>query len=197
VPVIAFGHSLGSTIMLAYAVAHAEATRALILSGFPAPVDDGGALLSLFQSAVDAGQGDEPANALSVFNAAFEPARTPFDWLSRDTAEVDKYIADPYCGDNHPLTYQYFVDVFGLVLPAVQPTGLARLKGVPVMLVAGDQDPAAGMGANVTALDQGLRAAGVSVDTILYPGARHEILNETNRDEVTADVITWIDGHAG
>jgi alpha-beta hydrolase superfamily lysophospholipase len=192
VPIIAFGHSLGSMIMLAYGVAHSAELAGLVLCGFPAPLDDGGALVSMFQSAVDAGMGDDPVDALSSFNAPFEPARTPFDWLSRDPDEVDRYIADPYCGANMPLTYGYFIDVFGIVGAALDPSALASVA-CPVFLIAGDQDPAAAMGAHVTALDLALRAAGVDSHAKLYPGARHEILNDVNRDEVTADVIAFID----
>jgi alpha-beta hydrolase superfamily lysophospholipase len=191
VPVIAFGHSLGSMIMLAYATSHFTKLAGLVLCGFPAPLDDGGALASLFQAAVDAGQGDDPVDALSGFNAAFEPARTPFDWLSRDPAEVDLYIADPFCGSNLPLTYGYFVQVFGLAAEALSPTALRSIK-YPVFVIAGDQDPAGNMGAHPRALADALGAVGVTVSAKLYPGARHEILNETNRDEVTADVVAWL-----
>ena len=67
----------------------------------------------------------------------------------------------------------------------------------PILLIAGDQDPAAGMGAHPTALAKALTAAGIENDLTLYEDARHELLNETNRDEVTADVIGWLDRHRG
>ena len=65
-----------------------------------------------------------------------------------------------------------------------------------MLVIAGDQDPAAGMGAHPTTLAEALRAAGVTTDLTLYPDARHELLNETNRDEVTADVVAWLRAHA-
>jgi alpha-beta hydrolase superfamily lysophospholipase len=120
--------------------------------------------------------------------------RTPSDWLSRDPDEVDRFIADPLCGDNNPLTYGYLIDLFDVVAPARD-----RLASIscPVFVIAGDHDPAAAMGAHATALADALGAAGVHVDLTLYRGARHELLNETNRDEVTADIINWTIARAG
>jgi alpha-beta hydrolase superfamily lysophospholipase len=129
------------------------------------------------------------ANLLSDNNAPFEPARTEYDWLSRDPREVDAYVADPFCGDGNPLTYGYLIDLFGVVAPARD-----HLDAIdfPVLVIAGEQDPAAGMGAHPTGLAAALRAAGVRTELRLYPDARHELLNETNRDDVTADVVGWL-----
>jgi alpha-beta hydrolase superfamily lysophospholipase len=190
-PIVAFGHSLGATMKLPYAVRHPDELAGVVLCGFPAPVADVAALAAVFQAAVDAGQRDEPVDVLGGFNAAFEPARTSYDWLSRDPDEVDKYIADPLCGDDLPLTYGYFVDLFDVAGPAVAPAALARIAA-PVMVIAGACDPAAGMGAHAEALATALEQAGVSVRSKIYPDARHELLNEINRDEVTADVIAFI-----
>jgi len=190
VPLVLFGHSLGALIALGYLADHSESLAAAVLCGFP--IDPAGAavMAELLQGAVDAGMGDAPMDALSANNEPFEPARTPFDWLSRDAAEVDAYLADPYCGDAHPLTYSYFAGIAGVVAPAAE--ALDRI-GCPVYVIAGDQDPAAGMGAHPTALAERLRAAGVDTTLRLYADARHELLNETNRDEVTADLVAWLD----
>ncbi len=189
VPVFLFGHSMGSLIALAYLVHHAEGLAGSVLCGFPSDLDHVDALGAMLQGAADAGQRDEPVDVLADSNAPFEPARTPSDWLSRDPDEVDRYIADPMCGDDNPLTYGYLLDLFQVVAPARH-----RLAGIagPILVIAGDQDPAAGMGANPTKLAAALRAAGVDTTLTLYPGARHELLNETNRDDVTADVLAWL-----
>lgn len=189
-PLVLFGHSLGSLIALAYLVDHSQGLAAAVLCGFP--VDPAGAavMAELLQGAVDAGMGDAPMDALSANNEPFEPARTPFDWLSRDAAEVDAYLADPYCGDQHPLTYGYFAGIAGVVAPA---TAAIDRIACPVDVIAGDQDPAAGMGAHPRALADLLTAAGVDTTLRLYADARHELLNETNRDEVTADLVAWLD----
>lgn len=190
VPLVLFGHSLGALIALAYLADHSPGLAAAVLCGFP--IDPAGAavMAELLQGAVDAGMGDAPMDALSANNEPFEPARTPFDWLSRDPAEVDAYLADPYCGDAHPLTYAYFAGIAGVVAPAA--TALERIT-CPVDVIAGDQDPAAGMGAHPRALAELLTAAGVDTTLRIYEDARHELLNETNRDEVTADLVAWLD----
>ena len=118
VPVFLFGHSMGSLIALAYLTRHADGLAGSVLCGFPANVDDAAALGALLQGFADAGMRDEPVDdLLGDNNAAFEPARTPFDWLSRDPDEVDRYVADPMCGDDNPLTYGYLIDLFDVVAP--------------------------------------------------------------------------------
>ena len=94
--------------------------------------------------------------------------------------------------DLNPLTYGYLIDLLEVVAPAAERLGSISC---PVLVIAGDQDPAAGMGAHATALAGALRAAAVDVDATVYPGARHELLNEINRDEVTADVVAWLERH--
>ncbi len=189
VPVLLFGHSMGSLIALAYLTRHADGLAGGVLCGFPADLDDTESLATLLRGAVDAGMRDEPVDVLGDNNRHFEPARTPFDWLSRDQEEVDRYIADPMCGDGNPLTYGYLLDLFDVVAPARDQLGSISC---PVLVIAGDHDPAAGMGAHATKLADALRAAGGTVELTLYEGARHELLNETNRDAVTADVVDWL-----
>ena len=192
-PLFLFGHSMGSLIALAYLTQHADGLAGSVLCGIPANVDDAASLAPLLQSFADAGMRDQPIeNLLGDNNIPFAPARTPFDWLSRDADEVDRYIADPMCGDDNSLTYGYLIDLFEVVAPACQ-----HLTSIscPVFVIAGDQDPAAGMGAHATTLTRALETAAVDVDLRLYQGARHELLNETNRDQTTADIIDWLQTH--
>jgi alpha-beta hydrolase superfamily lysophospholipase len=192
-PVFFFGHSMGSLIGLAYLTQHADGLAGGVLCGFAADVGNAGALASLLEGFAEAGMRDEPAaDLLASNNTPFEPARTPFDWLSRDPEEVDRYIADPFCGDGNPLTYGYLIDLLGVVAPATE--HLAAIS-CPVLVIAGDQDPAAAMGANATLLADALAADGVAADVTVYEGARHELLNETNRDEVTGDIVDWLRSH--
>ena len=188
VPVVLFGHSMGSLVGLAYLARHAEGLAGSVLCGFPADIDGAAALAPLL-AGMEAVRDEPIADLLGDNNKAFEPARTRYDWLSRDAAEVDRYVADPMCGDDNPLTYGYLIDLFDVVVPARD-----RLASItsPVLVIAGDQDPAGAMGAHPTRLADALRAAGIAVDLKLYPGARHELLNETNRDEVTADIVDWL-----
>ena len=193
VPVILFGHSMGSMIAQAYVQRFGDGLAGYVLSGCPGPNPDVEAMKAGLQAAVDAGQGDAPLGGmLSAFNEPFEH-RTGYEWLSRDASEVDKYCADPYCGDNHPLTAGFFNDLIGLSAPAMEPAGIATIPSIPVLMITGEQDPAAGMGASARELEKRLRDAGLDVTAHLYPEARHELLNETNRDAVTADVVAWLD----
>jgi alpha-beta hydrolase superfamily lysophospholipase len=195
VPVFFFGHSLGSLIGLAYLLDHSTGLAGAVLCGLPLDVETAAATGPVLEGFAAAGLRDEPvADLLAGNNATFEPARTAYDWLSRDPSEVDAYIADPLCGDDNPLTYGYLIDLFAVVAPA--PGRLGEIT-CPVLLIAGDQDPAAGMGAHPSALAKALTVAGIENDLTLYEDARHELLNDTNRDEVTADVIGWLDRHRG
>jgi len=118
------------------------------------------------------------------------------DWLSRDPAEVDAYVADPLCGDDVPPTYGYGAGMFELVVHVATADAVATLPdGLPVLLLAGRRDPVGGEdAAQVSALAELLRRRGLPVEDHLYADARHEVFNETNRDEVTADLVAWLEG---
>ena len=191
------GHSMGSIIALASAERDGGDLAGLVLSGpigiAPGLTDS----VTALEAAIDAGMGDQPLNVLGPFNEAFEPARTPYDWLSRDAAEVDAYLSDPFCGDDMPLSYAYAAGVFGLVGRESAPEALAQLPdGLPVLIINGQRDPVGGAGGSqVAALAGALRDRGLPVEHHVYPDARHELFNETNRDEVTADLLAWLDTH--
>jgi len=180
-PLVLIGHSMGSFALQCYLLDRSADLDGAVLSGTTA--------LDVVGAAIDP---SEPAD-LTVFNAAFEPARTGFDWLSRDHDEVDAYVADPACG--------FGVDVEGMrgmVSVAGEVSDPARLAGIrgdlPIYLFSGDADPIAGGGALVQTVADRYRAAGIRDVTVeLYPGARHETLNETNRDEVVAHLVAWLD----
>ena len=163
----------------------------LVLSGpvgVVAGIED---MIAGIAMAIEAGARDEPLPALAPFNAAFEPARTPFDWLSRDAAEVDAYLADPMCGDRAPLTYGFVHANL-----EVARDGILHLDDVghrfPILIVAGESDAVSGFGAQAREMARRLGRSGASVTERFYPGARHEVLNEINRDEVLADITQWL-----
>ncbi len=125
------------------------------------------------------------------FNKPFQPARTAFDWLSRDAAEVDAYVDDPLCG--FPFTTQLAIDVLDALPRLSDPRMLAAIrKDMPIYVFSGERDP---VGSNIQGLIADLKTTGFTkLTTRIYAGARHETLNETNRDEVTRDLIAWLDG---
>ena len=126
------------------------------------------------------------------FNKAFKPNRTAFDWLSRDPAEVDLYINDPLCGFR--CTNQLWIDLLGGLQQISKASNLAQIDpGLPILVIGGECDPVS-EGKRLNSLAQALREAGSqNLHLIIYPQARHEVFNETNRDQVTADVLTWLD----
>lgn len=189
-PMFLFGHSLGSLIAFAYLCHHSEGLAGGLLCGVPSNIDEAASLAELLAGLAAAGMRDESAADLLAFDQSmFDEVRTPFDWLSRDAAEVDRYIADPYCGDGNPLTYGFLIDLLDVVGPAAANLGTITC---PVLVIAGDQDPSGALGAHPTDLAGRLTGAGVPTTLTLYVGARHELLNELDRDRITADIVEWL-----
>jgi alpha-beta hydrolase superfamily lysophospholipase len=137
---------------------------------------------------------DDASSDLSAFNAEFEP-RTGYEWLSRDTAEVDKYVADPLCGFSLPP--ETVPAIFASGVRLADAGALSRIGArLPILIASGEADPLAGGGQLVELLAKRYRDAGVADVTLrVFPGARHEIFNEINREEVTQYVIEWLDAH--
>ncbi len=127
-----------------------------------------------------------------IVNAAFEPARTPCDWLSRDPATVDAFMNDPLCfGWLQPAANESF---FGAASQLADPKCLRQIrKDLPIYVFSGSEDPVGQQLEGVSVLIERYRAAGIhSISHDFYPGGRHEMLNETNRDEVRANLLRWI-----
>ena len=135
------------------------------------------------------------ALSFGAFNRAFTPNRTEKDWLSRDLSTVDSYIADPLCGG--AITTQSWVDFLTGLADLSAAKGMARINAeLPIYLFAGELDPVGKQGKGVLKLQQMLLKAGVKqVDLMLYPQGRHEMINETNREEVYQDILKWLQAH--
>ena len=180
---ILLGHSMGSFAAQLYLVEHHTRLAGLVLSG-TAAVD------ALAEAMGAVGEAAGPGS----MNAAFTPARTDFDWLSRDEAEVDAYVADPLCG--FALADTAMASVLRTAGAARHDPRLASVRhDLPVYVISGEHDPVTGPSqAFVDALLDSWRGAGLGrVNHRVYAGGRHEMFNETSRDEVTADLIAWLD----
>jgi len=199
VPVVCFGHSMGSIIALNFALRHPEATDALACwnSGV-----ETGALARVGRMILRAEKmikGREKISAVTykltfeAWNNVFKPVRTGFDWLSRDPAEVDKYVADPDCG--FEISVGMWLDVLDGVFFAGNGANLKRMpNALPVHVQAGAADPCTNKGRDMVSLAKRLRAFGQNDVTLsILPETRHESLNETNRDQTTRDFIAWLD----
>jgi alpha-beta hydrolase superfamily lysophospholipase len=189
-----FGHSLGSFIAQDYITRQPELIEALVLSGTsygPPPPE---ALLTGLDAAAKAA----PLGASEFWSGRFKDLNKPFsaqpglDWLSRDGAEVRKYREDPQAG--FAFSNELARDIFQGFARLRDPAAEARIpKSLPVLVIQGSLDPVGGNLAGTRALLERYQALGLTrVSHKFYEGARHEVLNETNRDEVTRDVLDWL-----
>ena len=129
---------------------------------------------------------------MKLMNAAFEPARTPFDWLSRDHAEVDAFIADPLCFPAlKPGSMESFLDAFPRL---ADPRELRKVRpDLPIYIFAGSSDPVGQRLEGVRALESRYRSAGMtSISHDFYEGGRHEMLHELNRRDVITNLLVWL-----
>lgn len=203
-PLFLLGHSMGSFLSQYYAVEHGEGLAGVILSattGDMGPTRAAGALLLKLEGMLlGVRHRSALAEALSfkAFNKKFAPARTPADWLSRDAAEVDKYVSDPLCGFR--CSAALWASLLGAGALLRDPRRLSRVpKSLPVLLIAGSKDAVSGGAHGPELLAQAYRDAGLKDLTVkIYEGGRHELLNEIPqcRDQVTADLLGWLGSHS-
>jgi len=197
-PIVLLGHSMGSYIAQAYLLHHSASLHGAILSGSnfqPVALYRAARLIARAERLRQGLRGRSAVIdflSFGSFNKAFKPNRTAFDWLSRDPDEVDKYVNDPLCGFR--CTNQLWVDLLGGLQQISKASNLAQIDpGLPILVMGGECDPVS-EGRRLTHLAQALQAAGCQhLQLTIYPQARHEVFNETNRAQVTADVVTWLD----
>jgi alpha-beta hydrolase superfamily lysophospholipase len=200
-PFFLFGHSMGSFLSRHYSMLYASELSGLILSGTGG---DPGAIgkVGLFIAKMDAKIHGKKAkskimNKLSfgAFNGSFKPNRTDYDWLSRDNAEVDKYISDSWCGA--VFTAGFFCDMLGGIGYINKKENIAKIpKNLSIYIFSGAKDPVGGNTKGVSQVYNALKDAGIGDLTLkFYEDGRHEMLNEINREEVFTDVIAWLNKH--
>jgi alpha-beta hydrolase superfamily lysophospholipase len=198
---VLLGHSFGSFVTQRYLGLYGDSIQGAVMSG---TTSGAGALLRVGLGVAKMERlrvGARNTSALlqkltfGGYNDQFKPTATDFDWLSRDTEEVAKYIADPLCG--FALTTQGWCDLLGGMIGNEEASLRARIpKHLPIYILSGAVDPNGRSGQGPKALAAAYERAGLDQVTLrLYPGGRHEPFNETNRDEVTSDLIAWLDAH--
>ncbi len=199
VPIILLGHSMGATMARQFMAEHGDAIAGVVLSacsGQPALLAEIGRFITRLER-MRLGRRGRSALVQSLsfdaFNKKFEPAMTKFDWLSRDPEEVEKYVTDPLCGFASRI--QLWIDLLDawIQISKSSTTALVR-KDLPVYVISGTNDPVSAGTKALEPMLAGYRAAGLTnVSHKYYPEARHELLNETNRDEVTKDLEEWME----
>ena len=200
-PVFLLGHSMGSFLSRFYAIENSSKLKGLILSGTagdPGMLGKVGKLLTniimVFNSSKS--QSSLMTNlSFGAYNKAFKPNRTEYDWLSRDNSQVDKYVNDLFCGTIFSLGF--YNDLLGGLLQINKQSEINKTsKNLPILLVAGSKDPVSENGKGVTEVYEKYKNAEINdIEIKLYPDARHEILNEINKDEVYNDILDWLNKH--
>lgn len=199
IPHLVFGHSMGSFVTRVFIARHGaglagavvcatgwQPTAALIGGRIVTSVLGslrGGAYRSRFVDGLAAG----------AYARYFDDDGDGLGWLTRDAVVRRAYAEDPACGFTFSVSAYH--ELFRLIGMAQNRATVARMPhDLPVLLIGGTADPVGSMGGAVPRVAALLKACGArDVEQRLYPDARHELLNETNRDEVVGDVLAWID----
>lgn len=197
-PRIVLGHSMGAIAAFEYALRQPSHIDAMVLLG---PVlKKNSAMIGIFRLLL-AGEalfksGSSPSSLFQKLgwdplNKPFEPARTPFDWLSSDEKEVDAYSADPECG--WAPTVNFGSEMMRGRVATYDDTRLQALRAdMPVLLMSGEKDPSTDFGQSVPELQKRFEDAGMSdITAEIFPDMRHELHNEVGRDQVYEKLIAW------
>jgi len=196
-PIVMLGHSMGSYVAQTFAMHYGAKLSGLLLSGSMWPRRSKllpAILLARFEALRLGKRGRSTLmNKLGFgdFNKRFEPSRTELDWLSRDEHEVDLYIADPLCGG--PYTCGLWIDVMSALFKIASDNELNRIPAdLPILITGGSDDPVGGEDSMTRLTVHYAQTGHQRLAMKIYPEGRHEMLNETNRDDVTGDWLDWI-----
>ena len=200
VPLILLGHSMGSMMSQQYITRYGASIDALVLSGSPGFKARFPTVLSRVLAAFECWRLGPDKNSELMQKTLFGDANKPFDgpgasgfeWLSRDPIEVQKYVDDEACG--FVLSTGSLLDLFAGSYKTTQAASLAKIpKDLPMYVFAGAEDPVHGKQQDIQRMLQAFYNQEINnIEVKWYPGGRHEMFNETNSDEVLADLITWL-----
>ncbi|MBW9148842.1 lysophospholipase [Clostridium sp. CM028] len=200
-PIFLFGHSMGSFLTQRYICLYGSGLKGAIISG---SCGKQGIIIEIARLIAkrEIKKNGKIAKSKKLdrlsfgrYNNSFKPNRTAFDWLSRDNKQVDKYIDDPFCGT--VFTTGFFYDFLGGLKGIADDKEIKNIpKDLPIYIFSGDKDPVGKNGKGVLKLVKTYKRHGIKDLTYkLYKNGRHEMLNETNKEEVIVDVIRWIKEH--
>ncbi|MER2172601.1 MAG: lysophospholipase [Psychrobacillus psychrodurans] len=198
IPLILFGHSMGSFIARRYMQKYSDSLTKVVLSGTtysPGVMGDVGKVVGKLISAVKSPKSEGKvlnSMAFGGFNKQIKDPKSPFDWLTTDELEVQKYIEDPLCG--FIPTNQFYIDLFdGLKIIHQDIENNHIKKDLPVLVISGAKDPVGKDGKDLFKVATGLKSVGMTNVTLhLIEDARHEILNEVNKLQTYEIIANWM-----
>lgn len=200
IPHFILGHSMGSFVVRRYLTRYGEMVDGAVIVGTgnqsPLSVSFGKLVATTLVKTKGPRYVSPFLNrtVLEGNDKAFDEPALPNRWISRDEETVKAYNADPY--SSFKFTVSGFRDLFTLIGKVVRCEDIGGIpKGLPIILLSGSDDPVGERGKGVRRAEKNLEKAGMHPDMILYEGGRHEILNETNRDEVYKDILYWLKDH--
>ena len=202
VPYFMLGHSMGSSLLRQYVQMYGNGLSGAVLMGTVADHKKAALLFGKRLCRVMAAfrgwhyRSKMVDNlVLGAYNKKFKPARTRADWITSDNENLDMYVADPLC--SFMSTVNAYYNVFSGMIGIQRKESVYMIpKGLPVLSVSGADDPVGEFGKGVRKIYEKYRAAGIRDVTLrLYTGDRHEILNETDRDQVYKDLLGWFEKH--
>lgn len=202
VPYFMLGHSMGSSLLRQYIQMYGNGLSGVVLMGTVAAHKKAALLLGKRLCRVMAAfRGWHYRSrlvdnlALGSYNRKFRPARTRADWITSDNENLDIYVSDPLC--SFVTTVNAYYNIFSGMLGIQRKESVYMIpKGLPILFVSGAEDPVGEFGRGVRKIYEKYRAAGIQdVSLRLYTGDRHEILNETDRDQVYKDLLNWFELH--
>lgn len=195
------GHSMGSFFVRRYLTLHSDSVDGVVIMG------TGSQSLVMLQAgsiavkSIVKMEGRQSYNhflhrlVLGSYNKPFEPGQTSHDWLTRDAEQAKRYESDPDC--RFIFSNGAYEDFFQIMMDVHKEKQFERIpKRLPVLLISGDRDPVGEMGKGVKRVYYSYKRLGLTDVTLkLYPGARHELINETNKEEVYKDIGVWVEKH--
>ena len=199
VPVFLLGHSMGSFLARTYLIRYPGTVAGAILMGTGQMVPAVLAAARVLAAEEARRVGEDHASplvtklAFETYNRRFAPNRTAFDWLAANEESVDRYMADPLCGGD--TTTGLFREMLSGIAYVAKGENLRKMNlNTPVLFISGEDDPVGDMGKGVRRAYAAFRRAGVrDAELKLYPGLRHEILNEADRETVYRDILDWLE----
>lgn len=195
--VLLIGHSMGSFLSQLYIERHGENIDGCVLSGSTMSADNAKETAAMVNALAQEGDPTQPnykliASMFGSYNSRYENVRTDYDWLTRVESVVDAYIADPYSG--YTCTLGFYQNMIQGMADMGEESALERIpKALPILIIGGSMDPVSSWGEGLYRLKEKYDALGLCSELIVYDGARHEVFNEVNREQVFRDVLAFLE----